>query len=565
MKNTLNSFKEIKLLDRLKIFLEKGKEIGIDIDSTFISKLENNLITLEGDKLKVALIGGFSEGKTSIAAAWMEKLDKSTMKISHQESSNEVKVYEVGSDFVLIDTPGLFGFKEQVNADTNTVEKYKDLTKKHVSEAHLVLYVMNSTNPIKESHKEDLQWLFRTLNLLPRTIFVLSRFDEVADVEDEDDYLTNLAIKKENITSRLNDMISLSEQEVSTLSIVAVAANPFDQGIDYWLSNLDEFKALSHISNLQEATNQKIQTCGGTEELDYDMRASIISDVLYKQLPVAIETDAVVSKEVEKLDKLYNRLKEQLAATEQKISVTRINLREFVTSYFTDLIMQVKGCSMETFGDFFEREIGSQGVILNQKLQSKFEDEMGLITFSLDKMNASMDGEVNHFNAMIRDLGKNGINHALKGNLINNQTIIATRDGIVSVAKTIGFDIGKTLKFKPWGAINLAKGVNGALAIAGVALELWDSYTRYEKEQKFVKDVEKMVTDFEQQRSELLELINSDQFKEKFFSTYIELSNKLTELDYNIMASKERQKTFADWRKEGQLIEGEFQILKQLN
>ena len=45
------------------------------------------------------------------------------MKISHQESSNEVKVYEVGSDFVLIDTPGLFGFKEQVNADTNTLEK----------------------------------------------------------------------------------------------------------------------------------------------------------------------------------------------------------------------------------------------------------------------------------------------------------------------------------------------------------------------------------------------------------------------------------------------------------
>src|SRR3546814_3971218 len=55
--------------------------------------------------------------------------------ISHQESSNEVKVYEVGDDFVLIDTPGLFGFKEQVNAETNAIEKYKDITKKYVSEA----------------------------------------------------------------------------------------------------------------------------------------------------------------------------------------------------------------------------------------------------------------------------------------------------------------------------------------------------------------------------------------------------------------------------------------------
>lgn len=117
MKRTLDSFneikaQEIKLLERLKLFLEKGIEIGIEIDPEFISKLQSNLKKVEGDKLKVALIGGFSEGKTSIAAAWMEKLDKSTMKISHQESSNEVKVYEVGSDFVLIDTPGLFGFKE---------------------------------------------------------------------------------------------------------------------------------------------------------------------------------------------------------------------------------------------------------------------------------------------------------------------------------------------------------------------------------------------------------------------------------------------------------------------
>ncbi|MGV8268407.1 LeoA/HP0731 family dynamin-like GTPase, partial [Pseudomonas aeruginosa] len=81
---------------------------------------------------------------------------------------------------------------EQENAETQTIEKYKDITKKYVSEAHLVLYVMNSTNPIKESHKEDLTWLFRTLDLLPRTVFVLSRFDEVADVEDEQDYQANL-------------------------------------------------------------------------------------------------------------------------------------------------------------------------------------------------------------------------------------------------------------------------------------------------------------------------------------------------------------------------------------
>ena len=116
MKKTLDAFKTqqsqaLKILERLHIFLQQGVSAGVDIDPNLIDKLQTAIQNVSGEKLRVALVGGFSEGKTAIAAAWMEKLDKSTMKISNQESSNEVKLYEVGSDFVLIDTPGLFGFK----------------------------------------------------------------------------------------------------------------------------------------------------------------------------------------------------------------------------------------------------------------------------------------------------------------------------------------------------------------------------------------------------------------------------------------------------------------------
>lgn len=134
MEHTLDTFKAqqaqaLELLGKLQHFLRLGVEAGVSIDPVLISKLQSAIENVSGEKLRVALIGGFSEGKTSIAAAWMERLDKSSMKISHQESSNEVKVYEVGEDFVLIDTPGLFGFKEQENAETHAIEKYKDITK----------------------------------------------------------------------------------------------------------------------------------------------------------------------------------------------------------------------------------------------------------------------------------------------------------------------------------------------------------------------------------------------------------------------------------------------------
>ncbi|RBC00677.1 labile enterotoxin output A [Pseudomonas sp. MWU12-2115] len=566
MENTLKTFKAqqtsaLTLLDRLQDFLEQGVQAGIPIDPALIGKLQTVINSVSGEKLKVALIGGFSEGKTSIAAAWMEKLDRSSMKISHQESSNEVKVYEVGEDFVLIDTPGLFGFKQQENIETHTVEKYKDITKKYVSESHLVLYVMNSTNPIKESHKDDLTWLFRTLDLLPRTIFVLSRFDEVADVEDEQDYLSNLQIKRHNVEGRLREQIGLTDQEAASLSIVAIAANPFDMGVEHWLANLEQFKALSHIVTLQTATIGKIQQNGGGTALANEMRASVIRDVLNNQLPVAIENDEKVAMEVGRLDELNTRLVKQLAVTGQQIEDARINLRNFATRYFSDLILQAKGSSLETFGDFFEREVGTEGIIVSTRLQNEFSRQTQSITFEVEKMQVGFDSEVNHFNTTVKALGKQGINHVLKGNLINNTTVLATRDGLTTIAKTVGMDIGKYLKFKPWGAVNFAKGANGALAFLGVALEAWDSWEQYKREEAFKKAVADMVNNFEQQRQDFLALVNSERFKEDFFPDYLLLNTRRQELQSNVDESRVRQQRFQAWRNEAETIDAEFKKL----
>ena len=114
MEQTLDIFKQqqdktVKLLSTLQNFLQKGETLGVKIDVSLINKLNVAIDDAQDGKLKVALIGGFSEGKTSIAAAWMERMDQS-MNISQQESSSEVAIYNVSDDLQLIDTPGLFGF-----------------------------------------------------------------------------------------------------------------------------------------------------------------------------------------------------------------------------------------------------------------------------------------------------------------------------------------------------------------------------------------------------------------------------------------------------------------------
>lgn len=563
MNSTLELFlnqnnKALALLDKLRVFLEQGAALGVNIDPTLLSKLEHASQNLAKDKLKIALIGGFSEGKTSIAAAWMERLDKSSMNISQQESSNEVKVYEVDDNFVLIDTPGLFGFKEQYNADINAMEKYKDITRKYVSEAHLVLYVMNSTNPIKDSHKDDLNWLFRTLDLLPRTVFVLSRFDEVADVGDEPSYAQHLQVKRNNVESRLRESIDASDAEVAALSIVAVAANPFDMGTDYWLERLGQFKTLSHIASLQQATASKIQSSGGPAAIVDQARKSVILDVLHKELPVAVENDQRLGDEVERLSGVSRTLSRQLVGAKSQIGEVRIGLRDFVSRYFSGLIMRTEGLTQETFKEFFEREIGRDGVMVTTRLQNEFDRQLNGVSQELSRMRLSFDSEIDHFNTNVINLGKQGVNYVIKGNLINNGSILAARDGIVNVAKTLGVDLGKALKFKPWGAINLAKNLNGILSVAGLALEAWDSYERKKREDQFRQAIAEMVDNFNNQREELLTMIQDVSFEERFFPDYASLDANAADVQVAIDTQKRLREQFKEWRQSGELIEAEF-------
>lgn len=567
MEQTLKSFKTrqsetLRVINELRVFLAQGASFGIDIDPKVDEKLDCAIRSMEGDKLRVALIGGFSEGKTAIAAAWLERFDMSTMKISPEESSNAVTVYDTGFDCLLIDTPGLFGFKEQFNSQTNALEKYKELTRKYVSEAHLVIYVMDPANPIKESHRDDLTWLFRSLNLLPRTVFVLSRFDAVADVEDDHEFNKFFTVKRDNVIGRLRDLIHLTDAEAAELTVVAVAADPFEMGTEYWLSNLERFRALSRIGLLQQATSEKVASAGGAVAIVEETRRSIVRDVLGKQLPIAIQNDERIAQEASKLDTMNHEMRKQLTLAEARIKDARIGLREFVTRFFTDLILQTRGQSLETFGDFFERNIGSEGVVLNTHLQNGFDQQMRAVKLDINKMAISFDAEVNHYNASLRAYGKQGINYLVKSGAINNTTILATRDGIVGAARMVGLDLSKLLKFKPWGAVKLANGLNGLLAGFGLAIELWESWQQSQREQVFRTMISEMVKSLEKQRIELLGLIDGPKFEDQFFPELVDLRAEMASVEQSVVAIREKHEQFHQWRTYGEAIDVDFRMME---
>ncbi|NWK51397.1 50S ribosome-binding GTPase [Acinetobacter sp. SwsAc5] len=556
-----NQAKVINLLSKLEGFITQGQEFGLDVSIDIKAKLQNSLNTLQGDKLKIALIGGFSEGKTSIAAAWLGKIDPATMNISASESSNAVKIYDIDEQYQLIDTPGLYGYKEQVNTDAREIEKYKDITKKYVSEAHIILYVMNSKNPIKESHVEDLKWLFKDLNLLPRTVFVLSRFDEVADVEDELDYQDKFKIKEQNVKERLKSILSLNDQETNNLQIVAISANPFDEGVDYWMENRAEFEQLSHIKLLQNATSEIVKKSGGYTGLIEETRKSIISDILIKKIPEIEEQQLLMSKEMEKLNQFYELEIGALNLISKKIVNAKTNLRSNFNNYFADLVMQVQGTSIETIGEFLVREIGNEGSIISSRINEYFQNETNQINTSLNTQAINFNAEIDNIDTALGSLTKKGLNHLAKNIKLDGTTILAARNGLVSGGKLIGLNLKDALKFKPWGAINLAGSINKALPLIGIAVDAWDTWSQAKKQEEFQRAKKELVENLQTHQTEILKHIDADDFINNCFPIFNDLKDKIQEIKATHTEHELKTKSFASWRKEGMIIEGEFRSL----
>jgi hypothetical protein len=381
------------------------------------------------------------------------------------------------------------------------------------------------------------------------------------------------------VVNRLKDLINLSDKENINLSIVAVAANPFDMGIKHWLNEIDTFKKLSHISLLQQATENKIKSNGGSYALVVETKRSIIQDILHKQLPASQKLNERINEEIDKLNEISRVINKNMLSLQPKISDVRIALREFIIEYFSSLILQAKGTSLETFNRFVEKEIGLEGININTKIQNEFERQIGSVNLELQKLEINFNSELESFNKTIRAYGKQGLNYLSKSKVINKDNVLATRDILVTGAKTIGLDIGKYLKFKPWGATKFANGAAAGLAIIGLAIEVWDSYEQYKQEEKFRdviygKNLENgkdrknddfgIVENFEKQRKEIIDLINGEDFVTNFFPDYIDLQSKFQNINQDILLMKDTQNTFKKWVEMGEIIDAEFEDIKLL-
>lgn len=274
-------------------------------------------------------------------------------------------------------------------------------------------------------------------------------------------------------------------------------------------------------------------------------------------MPLAKKEQQEIKREMEYLNRMIEKRRKDIQDLNKEISQARIHLREFITRYFSDLIRQVLGTSLETFNDFVIREIGDKGINIETKVQNEFERQTQGIVNEISKIETGFNADMSFFEKHAGALGKIGINLLKQSGFINATNIKLARDGIVAAGKFVGIDLA--LKFKPWGAVNLAGSINKGLPFIGLAFEVWDSWKESQKIEKLEKAKEEMKSNFEEAKEQMIEFINDEaKFKQTCFPSVFELEKCIQECEENVKKTQECTQGLEKWIQTGEdFIKGE--------
>ncbi len=508
----------------LRQILEDGVKMGMDL-SPIISKLDSVTKAIDDGVIRIVLLGSFSDGKTSAIAGLLGRLE-STMKIDQDESSDELTIYrpnDLKEGYEIVDTPGLFGTKEKEIDGYNV--KFSDITKKYISEAHIILYVCDAVNPLKESHSEIIRKITREYNKLDSMVFVINKMDEAYNPKNESSFKEGADIKRESLINKLRHCINLTPEEESKICVVCIAADPKSKGLPYWFENMDDYLALSRIPNLRKAIDCIIEHNNSDKLKDSAVQASV-KEMVSSVYQVVGSVNKPVENVLGKVEDSMQDLKLECNSLKEELFSSRKETNQKLDDYKKYLITEINGASSETIRDVIEDKLGVEDGKITFYL---FKRDIDLILKECFENNSSnlspsaikFENRYNWQEAILKSaLGKGA-------EALGNVKIDATK------VKEIRDVIAKNYKFKPHGAKKLGEKATKGLGRAGVALsvltEAWDWYSAYRDSKKLEELKQSIKNSINHSFRELFESLSDDNYLKTFAPSYIEMCKLLEE------------------------------------
>lgn len=478
----MNKDKVISAISKADSFIKKGVELGLPLKKEK-EKLEKALSMIDSDEVSIALLGSFSDGKTTVISGLIGRV-MDNMKIDANESSDEIELYEVpflGKKFRFIDTPGLFGSKEKEVGIGKKI-RFSDITEDYISQANAVIYVTEASNPLPESHQESLRHIMRDLRKLDSAVFVINKMDEKYDTLDEYEYREGVRIKTSNLRDRLKRCLNLSESETSQLKIVCLAANPKGKGLGHWLNRHDDYVLRSHINDLK----REVSSMAGTLNEDINVKSALDTalDVMDTLSLSLIEAKRPVEEAIKQTYPISRDLNDKLSMTKSSVLEEKRSMISSLESLELEVKTSIQSMSQDTAAEVLHNVIGvsKDGVdfsIVVRKIESAMKSCSDSVNSSIARIETEVLAGVSLTERMVSEAMSKGISQ-MKNLKIDRDMVGKVRDMFF-----------KNHKFKPYGKINLANKINlwiGRVAVGiGICMEIYDFYKKHKNAKEFEK------------------------------------------------------------------------------
>ncbi len=567
----------ITALNGLKTLVNQLTDMGLDV-SQDIAKIEAAIGDVSEDVLRIALLGAFSDGKTSVIAGWLGQVMKD-MKIDTNESSDALAIYRpdnLEGRCEIVDTPGLFGDKEK-SGDDGALVQYGDITKNYLSEAHLIFYVVDATNPLKESHQDIVRWVLRDLNKLGSTIFIINKMDEVADLRDPEEFDQQNAIKQKNLLDKLERFVGLSPAERAAVNVVCVASNPNSRGLEFWLEQKDLYGERSRINTLKALTHEVLDNTS-RDALIKKTGMDVARDVLGKKVQLAEDELLKFKLLGDNQIRESARIQEDIDEGKRKIMNAVGDLYAELNNLENRLLNSIRTLSREQVVPFLESEIGYQKDDIGNKLRFKithlFDTAFNQSSTIMNGISSSIERQLDISSEFADSITNSAFSASTKAlNAVSKIPVDTIKNGVFAARDILKSVTGFAYKFKPWEATKLAGNISKWAGPIGAGIQVLSDIISVAQQQRAESEFKSLQNDLaELVKNHFVEPLKMLEDKDKVLATFapqIKAFEKiLADQQANVASLQQRHEQLEKLKthlnqafSDGQVFEGEFRAV----
>lgn len=360
----MNKVKYVEFQQRLDSLINKTRLLLNETDNDELEKQMSVEInqTTERNELKLAFVGQYSSGKSTIISALTG--DK-TIKIDANIATEIVSEYR-WNNVILLDTPGILAGK---------VESHDERTKEALKECDLIFYVLTS------QLFDDV--LFNNfIDLAYNQHFADKMFIIVNKMGMEDGEYDTLV---ENYYSSLSTIFKERGYDLATFPIAFIDANDY---IDGETENDDEFIQLSHFENFIEKLNSFVHSKGVIKK-QFDTPVRILQ---------GYAKDVEVSAVDPTLAELYVQFEKRLNSSQNE---TKRDVYNELYTFDNNAMSQVINVA-SYLGDVSEAEWQQKSIALSNDLQK-------LINTTSEQIGKSIENNYEQLMTEVEDFGNREI------------------------------------------------------------------------------------------------------------------------------------------------------------